>query len=230
MAVLVRHDTEGLPFGRTDAGRADLRGIDFGLISKHLPQLVRHFTADELSDLKAGKLLPKTPVERLDFSFPIVGKFSHLGGWTYWFHFRDIVFDGLSAEDEALAGTFDDCSFRGVRVDRISEILRCDLSFVKTGYIRRAEHCTFDYANLSGLNATNLQYFDCSFQNANLNRAEIGGAKFTRCNFQGASFDNVFYARTVFEQCMGLDVDRMDKFSLVMFGRKLSELKDIVIR
>jgi len=77
---------------------------------------------------------------------------------------------------------------------------------------------------------TGQTFLEFSFQNANLNGVEMGEARFTGCDFEGASLDNTFYSNTVFEQCTGLDVDRMLDYSCIMCGRKLCKKEDIVIR
>ena len=61
-----------------------------------------------------------------------------------------------------------------------------------------------------------------------LNNVEMGGARFVRCNSEGASLDNTFYSNTVFEQCIGLDLELMAGFACFAFGRKLYDEWSIV--
>ena len=68
---------------------------------------------------------------------------------------------------------------------------------------------------------TGQTFVERSFRNTNLNGVEMGATHFIRCNFEGVSFDNTFYSETVFEQCIGLDLDRMAEFACFMCGRKL---------
>ncbi len=216
--VFLRGVTGRSPFGVTDAGHVDLRGIDLTLLFAQYPRI--------FLDLERAC----RDITNVDLSFSNVDDNSGQWALRWLFHFHESVLDGIKTPC-GLCGEYDHCSLKGMVLDDTYVALRdCDLSFLSMHrHWSSPERCILDYSDITRSIMTGQSFLECSFRNCNLNSVEMGLAKFVRCNFEGASFDNTFYCNTVFEQCSGLNVERMQSNSNISFGMKLCEAKDIVI-
>lgn len=156
-------DESATPFGMTEGGLHDLRGI------------------------RLRGAINRLSIARVDLAYSEMGTDGQLGGG---FNAAACRFDSCRYES-TLDGTFEDCTFIEARLARctIRKVFRtCNFSNARMEYVAGDgllfESCDFSDTNLRRAQLYRCEFIRCRFSGTKFRGAALTGSRFVECTFE----------------------------------------------
>ena len=144
--------------------------------------------------------------------------------------FRDCRFDGAVFTNPIFGGDFQSCSFISTTFDDLhvsAGFNDCDFTHTRFNRFKLSStvlsNCRFTHCRMRKADLGRSRFIGCDFNEADLAGATLGGSAFIASSFTGSIFTGVFYSKTIFKNCSGLDATRMEEERSSVLGEYISE-------